>query len=384
MPARKVPSVFISSTCYDLHQIRADLRDFVKSIGLEPILSEFSSFPIDPSSGTVDNSVGVVDDNADIFVLVIGGRHGSQSEQGKSITNLEYLHAKAKGIPTYTFVLKSILDLLPVWKDNPEGRFDSVVDSTLLFEFVQSIRETGEEWVFNFEYAADIINALRTQLAVLFFEALSIRHRMTSSQLQNTIGQLRGGALSLAIEQPIAWPERLFSQILAEEIDSAGELKRDQEYGVSFEDAKRLHDKADLTDYVQSKMHSLIQVTSGLDRLINQALQKSLQEVGTTGDPRSLLYTARKVAAAYRQAVSWKTEFISIDADSRFERALRLVSEMNNNIVGEIEEFSTQLQMELEAGVEKVALGESAKIEITLVLTAPDPDPLVHEIESLH
>ncbi len=45
-------SLFISSTCYDLTQIRADLRDFSASIGFDPIMSEYDTFPVNPSQDT--------------------------------------------------------------------------------------------------------------------------------------------------------------------------------------------------------------------------------------------------------------------------------------------------------------------------------------------
>ena len=93
---RKRPTVFVSSTCYDLKQVREDIKDFFENTyGFEAILSEFNSFPIDPAIGTCDNCLNNVDNYADFFILIIGNRYGYITEQGKSITNLEYLHAKA-------------------------------------------------------------------------------------------------------------------------------------------------------------------------------------------------------------------------------------------------------------------------------------------------
>lgn len=44
----KRPALFVSSTCYDLKQVRSDIRQFLEDLGLEPLLSEFDSFPINP------------------------------------------------------------------------------------------------------------------------------------------------------------------------------------------------------------------------------------------------------------------------------------------------------------------------------------------------
>lgn len=83
----------VSSTFYDLRQIRADLAQFITNeLGYVPLLSELPPFPVDPDLDTVANCRARVERDADIFVLVIGGRYGSIDDKtDKSITNLEFL-----------------------------------------------------------------------------------------------------------------------------------------------------------------------------------------------------------------------------------------------------------------------------------------------------
>lgn len=134
------PTVFVSSTCYDLKQIREDLKEFFdENYGFHTILSEFNSFPIDPCVGTFENCLSNVDRIAEIFILIVGTRYGYETDQGKSITNLEYLHAKAKGIPIYVFVSKQLYNNLPLWRTNKDGDFSSIVDNPKIFEFVSEI-----------------------------------------------------------------------------------------------------------------------------------------------------------------------------------------------------------------------------------------------------
>ena len=136
---RKRPVVFVSSTCYDLQQQREDIKDFFENnYGFETMLSEFNSFPIDPCVGTFENCLDNVDKYADIFILLIGTRYGYITDQGKSMTNLEYLHAKAKGIPTFIFVSKQLYNTLPLWRSNKDGDFSAIVDNTKIFEFVST------------------------------------------------------------------------------------------------------------------------------------------------------------------------------------------------------------------------------------------------------
>src|SRR5207302_3934911 len=101
MARPRPPSIFVSSTCYDLSQLRLDLKRFIESFGYDAIISESSAFPINPQATTIQNCINAVRDCADILVLVVGNRYGSSppGESDRSITNLEYLEAKAKGIP---------------------------------------------------------------------------------------------------------------------------------------------------------------------------------------------------------------------------------------------------------------------------------------------
>jgi hypothetical protein len=110
---KKRPVVFVSSTCYDLKQIREDVKEFFEdNYGFQAMLSDFDSFPIDPCVGTFENCLNNVDKCADFFVLIVGTRYGYVTDNGKSITNLEYLHAKAKGIPLFIFISKQIYNNL--------------------------------------------------------------------------------------------------------------------------------------------------------------------------------------------------------------------------------------------------------------------------------
>src|SRR5436190_204520 len=126
-------NIFVSSTCYDLSQIRSNMSDFISEIGHQPFLSEFDNFPINPNIQTIENCINNVKNEADIFILIIGNRYGSTLETGKSITNLEFLTAKNKNIPIYTFIDKKVLNALSFWKNNKESNFNGIVDNVQIF-----------------------------------------------------------------------------------------------------------------------------------------------------------------------------------------------------------------------------------------------------------
>ncbi len=55
MPVGYPPSIFVSSTCYDLNQVRVDLKRFLDSMGFSPLLSESSAFPVNPQADPIEN-----------------------------------------------------------------------------------------------------------------------------------------------------------------------------------------------------------------------------------------------------------------------------------------------------------------------------------------
>jgi len=229
------PSVFVSSTCYDLKQVRSDIKHFLESLGLDPVLSEYSSFPVSPDLGTVDNCVKAVETRADIFILIVGARYGSTTDRGESISNLELLAAKAKSIPVYVFVMRSVLDVLPIWQANPDADYSRVVDSPKLLKFVADLRDTKELWVCPFDTAEDICDVLRTQFAYLFMDALGLRLTLSKGGgLSPRFRDLTGPALRLLVERPPGWEYLLFTEVLDSGIESLADLKRDWQYRLAL------------------------------------------------------------------------------------------------------------------------------------------------------
>jgi hypothetical protein len=158
-------TIFVSSTFFDLAQVREDIRMTINSLGHEALLSEYPQFPTLPTLDTIENCRQVVR-SSDIFVLIIGGRRGSLAPvSGKTITVLEYETAVQNGIDCFVFVQENVMSLLTVWKNNPAADFAPAVDSAQVFEFVDKIK-SAQKWIFTFARASEIAEILKTQLSV--------------------------------------------------------------------------------------------------------------------------------------------------------------------------------------------------------------------------
>jgi hypothetical protein len=175
------PSVFISSTFYDLRYIRENLLFFVRSLGYSPILSEKGTVFFDPDQGAAEAAVADVP-NCQMFVLIIGGRFGSElKDTEQSVTNAEYQRAVQMQIPVFALVEQGTYADYEVWRANPDTEvLKDVVfpnaDDVRIFEFIEEVRgQVVNNALTAFADFAGIENYLRSQWAALLHSFLAGR-----------------------------------------------------------------------------------------------------------------------------------------------------------------------------------------------------------------
>src|SRR5262249_30488327 len=140
----------------------------------------------------------------DIFVLVVGGRYGSESseegqkkrprsffERYESITKKEYDTAYKSDIPIFVLIEKGVYSEYQTFlrnKDNSNINF-AHVDSVNIFRLVEDIlSKPRNNPVMSFERSAEIESWLREQWSGLFRELL--KNRSQQKQLFDLTGQV--------------------------------------------------------------------------------------------------------------------------------------------------------------------------------------------------
>jgi hypothetical protein len=190
------PRIFVSSTYYDFKHIRASIDLFIDSLGYDPILSEKGDIAY-THDRPLDESCYREAENSDIFVLIIGGRYGSEAssstarikgdfyERYESITKKEFESAISKDIPVYILIERAAYSEYRTFLKNKE-REDvkyAHVDSVNIFRFIDEILSLPRNNpVQSFEKFEEIESWLRDQWAGLFREML----RRQSQQQQMT------------------------------------------------------------------------------------------------------------------------------------------------------------------------------------------------------
>lgn len=365
-------NIFISSTCYDLSQVRADLCDFITGLGHNPIMSESIDFPVNPHISTMENCVNAVRDEADILVLIIGNRYGSLLDSGKSITNTEFLTAVRKGIPVYTFAYKPLAHYLPIWKSNPNTDFSSVVDNVKVFEFLADVRNNRKLWNFEFEKAQDILSILKSQLSYLFKDALAVKKQLNNVNYSNLYSKVSPKALSILLQESDLFEMKFFLQSIMDEIDKYCDLRNDYRYSLKLQPAQfRIYEAQHLMDWMQLKLGLLENYITSLNNLF-KAYRHFYGAPGVPADLDGLAYVARAFAKLYSYILSWVIEVRSAVVHEDFLSLLSVFSEVPTNVIRELEEFPRDTIVRIEDLEEKLHMGDicpGTTIDLPLEIT---------------
>jgi hypothetical protein len=378
--------VFLSSTCYDLKQIRSDMFDFLSNMGFIPILSEYSNFPINPDKNTVDNCLENVKNNTDILVLIIGKRYGFQIDGDKSITNTEYSYAKSLGIPSYIFIEKQLMSVLPVWEKNKGGDFSNIVDTPKVFEFVTSIKNTEQRWCFEFETAQDIANILRVQFSHLFKESLLL-HRKFTTNLPDFYYKLTPQAINILLKKEEYYEPLFFAQVLEDELNKFEELKLDLDFNIRFGSKEKISDVFELHSWLTRNMTSLNNYISTSENLMNKAFQQYFGDPGVPADLEGLHYVACALARLFKELIDWHNSVISTSVQEDHILLRDSFARYTVDSALKIWDYPKMIKDEIRRGIESIKTDPSKSItlQITLKLDVENEakDTFTREIQRL-
>lgn len=355
-------NIFISSTCYDLSQIRNDIKQCILELGHNPILSELKEFPVNPNLSNAENCINAVKNEADIFVLIIGNKYGSELDSGRSITNTEFVTAVDKGIPIYTFALKQMTTILPLWERNPDMDLSSVVDNKKVFEFLADVRKKRGLWNFEFEKAQDIADILKPQLSNLFCEALKVRRRIETLGKKDYISKISSKALDIIIRKEEFYEIRFFLQSMYDEIQKYSSLKNDYKYSVLFKSSNRIENIEQLMDWTLLKFGQAQNYIGSLNNL-QEAFTFFLKEQGTPSDLEGLYYVASSYARSYASLLEWGIEVKSVIVSDKYKKLLTILAEFPSDAIHQIEEFPIK-SLKLIEDCKKQKNGELQKAQV--------------------
>ncbi|HHH2041938.1 TPA: DUF4062 domain-containing protein, partial [Yersinia enterocolitica] len=179
------PRIFVSSTYYDFKHIRSSLELFIRNMGYDPILSEngniayVSDMPLDESCYKEANL-------ADMLILIIGGRYGSEVSNARkigggddkdfyshyeSVTKKEFETAFSANIPIYILIQSDVYSEYKTYVNNEENNTICYahVESINVFKFIKDVlTKAKNNPTLSFERFSQIESWLKEQWAGLF------------------------------------------------------------------------------------------------------------------------------------------------------------------------------------------------------------------------
>ncbi len=339
-------------------------------MGHVPILSENKDFPVNPSLNAAENCIDAVRNEADIFVLIIGGRYGYKMESGKSITNTEFLTALQKGIPIYTFTLKRVIHILPVWKKNRQMDLSEVVDDNRVFEFIEDVRDKKGVWNFEFETAQDVLEILKPQLSILFQHSLKSYQRI--QEIDNDLAsRITSKALKLLLEKSDQYELLFFLQVMQDEIDKYKYLKNDCDHSVIIKPGALVSDPITLINWQQEKLNQLEKLIDSLNNLF-KAYEYYYREPGTPADLEGLYYVGHRYGKLYASLLEWVIDVRSTNTPVIFTKLVSVFSELPSNVIIQLEAYPNKCRLAIMQALERVnsgSLQKDSKLDLTLHLS---------------
>jgi hypothetical protein len=355
--------IFISSTFFDLAQVRDDIRTMILEMGHEAVLNEYPSFPVDPRLDTIENCKKAVR-GTDIFLLIIGGRRGSlDSATGKSVTNIEFDTAVQMGIDCFIFVNEVVNTVVPLWKKNPEADFTTYVDSPKVFEFIARI-QAEQRWVFTFKKASEIGEILRNQLSVFLKDLLNRKKEGKLDPIPEFALETPR-ARQLALDCPPFWEYRLSEELLRSKLFELVRDYKDFERGLLFRPRKPMG-TLEYMAAVASKFDEAIKIVNTLDPGMKD-LMEAWGKPGEPGDRKAILCVINRMVASCRMLLDWELEVESWSPPS----SMKVLGEAMRGLTLTSLQEMQKLPGELAKALAKATEGEAGEISIMLRIESP-------------
>jgi len=182
------PRIFISSTFYDLQQLRADIDNFIENLGYEPVRNEEGDIAYGKDNALEDYCYKEIK-SIDILISIIGGRFGSESVRANSsISQIELKTALKENKQIYIFIEKNVLSEFETYLINKNmGIKYRYVDDVRIYQFIEEVKSlSSNNNIKGFETASDITRYLKEQFAGLFQRFLEEQKRIREiSVIQN-------------------------------------------------------------------------------------------------------------------------------------------------------------------------------------------------------
>lgn len=373
--------IFVSSTYYDLIHIRQALNRHIEELGHVPVMSEFATFRVDPQLTTIENCRENVRDNADFFLLIVGGRRGSVDRQtGRSIVNLEYEAAVREGLDVIVFVEQAVLDLVPIWQANIGMSFTPTVDDNEVFQFIKRIREE-QRWTFPFSKEADIFDVLSLQLSAQLRELLRSRRSGQLSSAELFKNETRA-ALTIFRTRPRYWEYLLTAELFASRFSGIKKRYEDIQNGRVLGVHQTLSGR-EFLKWTTSKFPEAMGAVNKMAFIITNQVPEAWGPSGVSGKPEELLSVAEEARLTLNALLDLESDVYRTHGPEAAEPVRQALLGMTQEIFTEVESLPSRLRILVEQATHHKEGEPPPDSEINLTFTFSRGEALTQALGSM-
>lgn len=188
------PNIFVSSTIQDLQYLRDAIRDTIRELGYNPVMTDYGDVGYLPSVN-VEESCYLSVGECQITVLIIGKRYGSRSLNGLSVTQNEFQSSKDRKIPVISLIDDEVLKFKRVFDANPQSNlptFPGMDEPAATFSFINEIAQSSVNNGFiHFSNVSDARAALTHQLAHMFGDLLRREFDPVKGEIRDVLSEIK-------------------------------------------------------------------------------------------------------------------------------------------------------------------------------------------------
>jgi|ERR1051326_1368791 hypothetical protein len=371
--------IFVSSTFFDLAQVREDMARVINDLGHTAIMSEFDSFAVIPSLSTVENCKRNVR-NSDLFVLIIGKRRGSlDSTTSKPVTMLEYETAVQAGLDIFVFIDDAILTMLPLWGKNPEADFGQSVESNDVFGFVKQIRNS-QQWTFSFKYASEIAATLRTQLSI-FFKFLLDKKRGGQLEPLPEFRDETSQAKHILSERGMFWKYELTVELLRPRLIKLKRGLADLEKGLILRPHRTVSGR-EFSLWIGSKLEEFKSAANLIFAAYSKELPEGFGPAAQQGDPLAILEAVKRIYAGCAALIEWEADVICTHPPEGLEPMRVAMIGSTREVLDEMSTLSDRINTGIQRALEHTS-SEPLVVNIELIFKFSRGEKIIETFRQL-
>lgn len=222
-------TIFLSSTCYDLTDLRAEVEKFLIDKGHSLLLSDRNSFPVDIKKHRHDVCIENVN-QCDFFVLVIDSRYGAPyyKDSTISITWAEFREAMRTKRPSIALVRREIFNERQSCRHNQKlgNLFEPFyADNIKTFDLIDEVQKNeGGIWMQPFDNSLNVKEKLENIYATKHSLLNPNEFQLEISSSEIPITTLSGSTVTfITTNYPIGENNNVSAEILQSAIDKIPE-----------------------------------------------------------------------------------------------------------------------------------------------------------------